>query len=90
LRLIRELLDLLSHEVVTRITDTSVNCPVIRGMFGALHTSSSNSDISDLAEAAAFIVIFVKTTGWLNDGCAGLSIAIIDLIIFTYIACSVD
>jgi hypothetical protein len=90
LRLIRELLELLSHKVVTWITDTSVNCPVIRGMFRAFHTSSSNSDVSNLTKAAAFIEVFVKTTGWLNNGCAGLSIAIINLIIFTYIACSVD
>ena len=63
---------LLANEVVPGIANTGVEIPVVRAVLGAGHANTVDADIALLAETAAFVEIFIKSTLRSNDGRAGL------------------
>ena len=81
---------LLTNKVVTFITKAGIQVPVVGREFRALDTLASNSNVSDLAEAATLIKIFVVITGRDDNRRARLGLAIIDLVIFASSADSID
>jgi hypothetical protein len=90
LRLVGSLQYLLSNKVVARVTKTGIQSPVVGRELRALDTLASNSNVSNLAEAAALIKVFVVITGRVDNRRARLGLAIIDLVIFASSANSID
>lgn len=76
--MVGKLLDLLSNEIVSLITDASVKVPVVFGVFRAFHTNSRNSDVTELAETAAFVPILVESADWGNWILTSLSFAVVN------------
>lgn len=64
--MVGEHLDFLTDEIVSIIADAGVEVPAVSGVFRTFHTYSGNSDVSKLAEAAAFVPILVESADWGN------------------------
>ena len=75
----RKAADLLTYKVPSRVTHAGIQVPVVGRVGGTGDTLSVNAHKAILAEAAAFVEVFVITTYWSCDFIARLSGGIISL-----------
>jgi hypothetical protein len=79
--LIRKIQYLFSNKEEAIITNTGIQGPAVRRVFRALHTYTSNSNISWLTKAATLIEVLVIATGWVNNKRAWLGLSVINFIV---------
>ena len=75
----RKAADLLTYKVPSRVAHAGIQVPVVGGVEGTGDTLSVNAHKAILAEAAAFVEVFVIATYWSSDFIARLSGGIIRL-----------
>lgn len=80
------LFDLLSNKVISLLADTSVESFNIVWVWRTSGTFSIYSDVSVLAEAAAFVEIFVEAADWSVEGRTRESSAVVDFSVFASVA----
>ena len=90
MRLVGKLQNLLSHKVVALIANAGIQVPIVGGVLGAFDAFASDSNVVMLAEAAALIIVLIEATSGVNNKGAGLSLSIVDFVVFAPSAGSID
>lgn len=79
LGLVGKLTDLLTNEIVSRLADAGIEEAVVDRVLRAASAPAIDTDVARLTEAAALIPVLIEAAGGLDNGIAGLSVAVVDL-----------